>query len=253
MSRNKRQGGGRSRRHTENTSGAGPRAAAGKCPSCKAAAQPDARFCHACGAPLRGGSAPKQRDPVTIALYSIIAAGIAVAAAGVVYIASENNVVAPPPAPASSSPAARPQQSVDLSSMSPREAADRLFNRIMMAEEQGNKQEVEQFAPMALQAYAGAGNLDADAQYHIGLIHAALGDLDGVRKQVAILKQYTPSHLLGLILEHDAAEKSGNTIAAAKATAAFAEAYAAEIMAGRPEYEAHGNTIANFREKTAGG
>jgi hypothetical protein len=178
--------------------------------------------------------------------------GIAVAGtlAGVVYIASENNVATPPTPVRDSSPA-RSGQPVDLSSMTPREAADRLFNRIMMAEEQGNTQEVLQFAPMALQAYDSVDNLDADAHYHIGLIHAATGDFDMVRKQVGILKQFSPGHLLGLILEHDAAEQSGDGDASAKASAAFAAAYVSEIKTGRPEYEAHRSSIEKFGAETA--
>lgn len=179
--------------------------------------------------------------------------GIAVAGtlAGIIYIASENNVAAPPTPATNNSPASSGQP-VDLSSMTSREAADRLFNRVMMAEEQGNTEEVLQFAPKAIQAYDLVGNLDADAHYHIGLVHAAVGDFDMVRKQVGILKQFSPGHLLGLILEHGAAEQSGDGDAAAKASAAFAAAYASEIKAGRPEYEAHRNSIEKFFAETAG-
>lgn len=137
--------------------------------------------------------------------------------------------------------------------MTPREAADRLFNRIMTAEEQGDKQEVMRFLPMALQAYDGLEIMDADAHYHVGLIHAAAGDFDKVRKHAGILTQFAPGHLLGLILEYDAAEQSGDRNAAAKASAAFETAYASEVKTGKPEYDAHRNTIDQFFADTAGG
>lgn len=188
---------------------------------------------------------------MTVALYSVIGIAIAGTLAGIVYVASENNVAAPPTPAANNAPAGSGQP-VDLSSMTSREAADRLFNRVMMAEEQGNTQEVLQFASKALQAYDLVDILDADAHYHIGLIHATTGDFGKVRKQVEILKQFSPSHLLGLILEHDAAEQSGDGEAAARASAAYAAAYASQIKAERPEYEAHRNSIEKFLAETAG-
>lgn len=250
MSRKKRQDGGGSRSQMKKSSTAGSRPGASACPSCNAVTQSDAQYCHACGKPLRGQPARRPRDPLTVTLYSIIGIAVAGTLAGIVYIAIENNV-ASPPTPAPNSSAERSTQSTDPSSMTPREAADRLFNRIMMAEEQGNMQEVLQFAPMGLQAYERVEIMDADAYYHIGLIHAATGDFDMVRKQVGILKQHSPGHLLGLILEHGAAEQSGDGDAAAKASAAFAAAYASETQAGRPEYEAHRNTIEKFFAETA--
>lgn len=189
---------------------------------------------------------------MTVALYFIIGIAVVGTLAGVVYMSSDNNAATPTTSAIDSS-AAQSGQSVDLSSMSPREAADRLFNRVMTAEEQGDKQEVLQFAPKAIQAYNMVENLDADAYYHIGLIHAAVGDFDKVQKQVEILKQVSPGHLLGLIIEHDAAQQSGDMNAAAKASAAFLEAYASEIKTERPEYEAHRNSIESFFAATAGG
>ena len=250
MSRKKGQGAGGSRSQAKKPSVAGSRSGVSACPSCNAATRPDAQYCHACGKPLHGQPAARPRDPVTVALYSIIGIAIAGTLAGVVYIANENNVAAPP-SPALDSSATRSAPSVDISSMSPREAADRLFNRIMTAEEQGNKPEVLQFAPMAIQAYERVEIMDADAYFHVGLIHAATGDFNMVRKQVEILKKLSPGHLLGLILEHEAAEQSGDRDAAAKASAAFAAAYDLEITAERPEYQAHRNSIEKFRTETA--
>jgi hypothetical protein len=200
---------------------------------------------------LRGQPARRQRDPVTVALYSIIGIAVAGTLAGIVYVASGNNVAAPT-TPATDSSGVLSGQPVDLSAMSSREAADRLFNRVMMADEQGDRQEVQKFAPKTIQAYDFVDNLDADAFYHIGLVHAAVGDFGKMRKQVEILKQVSPGHLLALILEHDAAEQLGDGDAAAKASAAFAAAYASEIKTGRPEYEAHRNSIEKFFAQTGG-
>jgi len=212
--------------------------------------QPDARFCHHCGARLDEHPAPRQWMTPTVVLYAVIGLSIVVAVAGVIFMTGGNSAVAPPPTVSPNTSAGSGQP--DISSMSPREAADRLFNRVIMASEQGNTDEALQFAPMAIQAYERVSRLDADAHYHMGLIYEVAGEFDNVRNQVAIIRQYTPDHLLGLILEHGVAEKSGDPFAAARAAAAFAAAYDAEIRADRPEYEAHRKTIEAFRTDKAG-
>jgi predicted Zn-dependent protease len=141
----------------------------------------------------------------------------------------------------------------DLSSMTPREAADRLFNRVMTAREQGNSEEALRFAPMALQAYERVGTLDNDARYHLALIHMTQGDTKGARVQIDKLRQSVPRHLLALMLEHELAERSGNKEKAAGVNKAFLAAYDAEIAAGRPEYEDHRGTIDRFRQAAQAG
>lgn len=190
---------------------------------------------------------------MAMTLYAIIGIAIVGTVAGLIYVASMNEVSAPAPISMPSSAPPRTAPPVDLASMSPREAADRLFNRIMMADEQGNMAEVMQFAPMAIEAYALVENLDADAHYHLGLIHAATGDLDNVRKEIGILKQFAPNHLLGLLLEYDVAKQQGDQGAAEMAVSAFKTAYPSEFMAGRPEYQAHAKTIERFLAAKAGG
>jgi hypothetical protein len=246
LKQSKRQARDRNRQARGKSRGAGQPATGTLCPSCKTAVRPDARFCHHCGARLSEHPAPKSWNAPTVVLYSIIALGVVVAAAGAIFMTGETPGTMPAPtAPAALS--AGSGQPADISTMTPREAADRLFNRVVMASEQGNIEEALQFAPMAIQAYEGVPRLDADAHYHMGLIYEVASDFDNVRNQVAIIKQYAPDHLLGLILEHGVAEKSGDPFGAARVAAAFAAAYDAEIRADRPEYEAHRKTIENFR------
>lgn len=132
--------------------------------------------------------------------------------------------------------------------MTPREAADRLFNRVMTASENGNTAEAMQFAPMALQAYEQVGTLDDDARFHVALIHLALGDVKGARVQVDQMKRSAPNHLLAIMLEHDMAERSGDKAAAARAYKSFLAAFDKEIVMGRPEYRDHGGSIDRFRQ-----
>ena len=241
---------------------------ASRCPSCGTAAQSDARFCHGCGASLDPRSAPRGRTIKKIAVFGAAALGIVAVTVAVLLNGDPERSetrIAPalfptsregPNQPTGGGPSqqagGQPGQAVDLSTMTPREAADRLFNRIMMASEQGDIAEVLRFAPMALQAYGQLGTLDADAHYHLGRIHAAVGDLDNTRKQIRMLKQFAPNHLLGIVLEHAVAEQARDGAAAAQAYAAFAAAYTAESITERREYAEHRRTIEKFRQAAGG-
>jgi predicted Zn-dependent protease len=137
--------------------------------------------------------------------------------------------------------------------MSPREAADRLFNRIMSASESGDTEEALRFAPMALQAYDSLGTLDNDARYHVALIHLAAGDIKNARAQLDQLRRSVPQHLLGIMLAHQIAERSGNKDGAARAYQDFLAAYDAELATGRAEYLEHRGGIERFRAAAQAG
>jgi hypothetical protein len=132
--------------------------------------------------------------------------------------------------------------------MTPREAADRLFNRIMTASERGDSEEAARFAPMALSAYDRLGTLDNDARYHVALIHLATGDIQGARTQIDGIRQSVPNHLLAIMVDRDIAERSGDQGGAARAYESFLDAYDAEIGATRPEYQDHWSGIQRFRK-----
>ncbi len=141
-------------------------------------------------------------------------------------------------------------QPVDLSNMSSREAADRLFNRVMLANESGDTAQAMQFAPMALQAYRLVDRPDADAYYHMGLISLVLGNLDDVRKQIENIKRDSPEHLLGYALALSVAKRGGDDKSALDILTRFAAAYNAETGSGKPEYEAHSVTIEKLYAST---
>jgi len=132
--------------------------------------------------------------------------------------------------------------------MTPRQAADRLFNRIMTASENGDTAEALRFAPMAIQAYTNLGTLDNDARYHMALIQLTVGDTAKARVQIDSLRKSVPGHLLATILEYDIAERGGNKGAAARASKKFLAVYDAEIVTGRTEYQDHHGTIDRFRQ-----
>lgn len=130
--------------------------------------------------------------------------------------------------------------------MSPREAADRLFNRVMMADEQDNTAEIEQFAPMAVAAYEQLDSLDPDALFHVGLIHAAAGNLEKTSEFAERMKAIVPIHLLTFLLEHRVAEANNDAALLADVEQRFRDNYDKEMEIGRPEYEHHRASIERF-------
>ncbi len=170
---------------------------------------------------------------------------MALVVAGVSFVDRDNRAMAPTASP---QPSTAPTASVDLSSMTPRQAADRLFNRIMTASERGDSEEAVRFAPMALDAYYRLGALDNDARYHMALIHLTAGDIPGARTQIDSIRQSAPNHLLAIMVERDIAERSGEQDGVARAYKSFLAAYDAEIQAERPEYQDHWSGIERFRK-----
>jgi len=225
------------------------------CPSCGTDVKPGSRACHECGASLTAAAAPKQWNAQTIAPWVAIGiASIALAVALAALFDRSSGAAAPTSFSQSlSSAVPAPGQPVDLASMSPRQAADRLFNRVMAANEKGDVVEALRFAPMALQAYDGLGTLDNDARYHVALLHLTAEDIKSARVQIDKLRLSVPNHLLGFMLEHQIAERSGKKDSAARAYKSFLAAYDAEMAAGRAEYQDHRGSIERFRAAAQAG
>jgi len=144
----------------------------------------------------------------------------------------------------------------DISNMSPREQADRLFEVVMIALESGDTAQVGFHAPMALGAYRDLDSLDADAQYHVGLLRGAIGDIDGMLAMADSLQAVVPKHLLATTLRMSAAEARGDSSAVLDAYRRFLTDYNDEVTIDRREYRLHQRSIDAFlvraRRATAG-
>lgn len=217
------------------------------CPACGERVQSGARFCQNCGRALTaGGWLDAQR-------LSVLGAGaVALVVLGLLFASiietgptvDERPAATVPSRKAATTPSGQPP---DLSTMSPREAADRLFNRVMTADEQGDEDQVTQFAPMAVAAYDRLEDLDLDALYHLGLIHAAVGDADGAWDAVERLRAAVPGHLLASLLEHRLALDVDDQAKAKHAIERFEANYQEEIKIDRREYSDHRRSIDQFR------
>lgn len=226
-----------------------------KCPSCQTLTRRNAKFCHECGNPLNGSPAAKRSVWKTILPVAGVfaASGAALAIVLGTFTPKQNSEAVLPvlPQPGAASSAQQNPQAVDLSSMTPRQAADRLFNRVMAAYENQDMAQAVQFAPMALEAYKLVETLDADAEYHVGLINYVLGNMEDVRRQIEILRKDSPDHLLASVLEIKVAKQAGDEKTVAETLAKAAAVYEKEMKRGLPEYVAHRVTIETLRKPIA--
>jgi hypothetical protein len=136
----------------------------------------------------------------------------------------------------------------DLSTMSPRERFNRLYNRIMRGAESGDEASVSRFTPMALMAYAQLDTIDADARFHAALLRVHTGDAAAARALGDTVLKQTPGHLFGYVILGTVARWQKDDPALRKAYAGFLQHYDAEMKAGREEYNEHTTSLNDFRQ-----
>ena len=240
------------------------------CAACGAPLTPGARFCHRCGqavseavyaagAPATsGGAAPassvessNQILPwavAAIALLALIAlvagqrfgrkpaAPVAAAPAAEQQapgpFAGDPNAAAPDPTAAE-----RPVRAPDISAMSPDERALRLFNRVVSLAEQGKRDSVQFFAPMALMSFQSLPSPTALQRFELGRI-AELADVkEIVAAQADTLLAASSTHLLGLTLASTASGMKKEFNKQAAYDLRLINAAAAERKKNLPEYQ----------------
>ncbi len=218
------------------------------CVSCGATLSGTARFCHACGAKQ---DAPQRSFPPL--LLGLVALALVMLVAVVAYSVGRSSQ---PAAATSAAPSGATGAAPDISNLSPREQADRLFNIVMSAHEQGDVARMNQFAPMAIQAYGLLNPLDPDGHYHVGLMSAVSGNQDEARARADSIEAAVPNHLLALMLRNSVAQMQGDEATSLAVHRKFLEVYDAEMAAQRQEYLDHQSGIAGFKaqaERRVGG
>ena len=213
------------------------------CRTCASSLTPGARFCHHCGAPVGATIAAAIPDRGTTAIPWIVAsialvALVALVAAQRFRASPASNAVAQ--TPLGDMPATPPMgRAPDISQLTPRERADRLFDRIMALHERGRTDSVQFFAQMAIPAYQMVQPLDLDARYDMGRIAEVAGIADFARAQADTILRAEPNHLLGLVLAIRAARLAGNEAAATTFERRLIAAEPAERRRDRAEYTRH--------------
>jgi len=219
---------------------------AGACGGCGASITPGARFCHRCGAEYLPGVAPYlERRAWSIALVLSLATVGAVAYAMI----GDRVGAAPPPemGNAGNANGAAPIRAPDISQMSPQERFDRLYQRTMAAAEQQKSDSLAFFAPMALSAYQDLTDPSLDTRFHAAMIHYAVGEMAQVKAEAQAILAKRPTHLLGLMMEAEAARLENDSATLSRARRTFLDRYDTELASGLQEYLDHRVEIESFR------
>jgi len=235
------------------------------CAGCHAALTPGAKFCHRCGTPAGAapvGAAGGAATPVAlhaggfpaalpwavagIALLALIALVAAQrfsrppAAQGDVAVATAPNGSAGDNAV---QPGDAPVRAPDISALSPRERADRLYDRIMRLDSEGKKDSVEFFSQMGISAYQMLPQQDLDSRYDMGRIAEVAGATPLAQAQADSILAADPNHLLGLTLSISLARDAGNATMMKALQKRLITAQSSELAKNLPEYQRHQNEI----------
>lgn len=224
-----------------------------QCASCSNALPPGGRFCNQCGTPAMTAAPASTAGPSR--LPWVVAGVLGVALAGALLLPrleggdapAPNAAVAPPTGVRAAAPGGA--AGVDLSSMTPREAADRLFNRVMTAISGGDTAQARTFMPMALGAYDRVPAWDTDVRYHVAALHIVRGDPQAALAQTDTILQAVPDHLLALATAADARMQLGDAAEARSLYRRFLDRYDAEIGRPLPEYQHHGQGLPVMRDQ----
>lgn len=219
------------------------------CNECGTKFVADALFCHECGLPVGGAS--DAVSPVQ-GMSNALKWGFPVFAilALIVLSAVKSGSRAGDAGGAGATPlGARPMQAPDLSTMSPEEQADRLFNRVMRLSSEGKADSAAFFGSMAFGALEALAPLDAHRRYDMGLVALVMGDAPRAKAQADTILAQNRNHLLGLSLAARAADARGDAAAASAFRRRLLAAETAERARALPEYTDHAADIKTAVER----
>ena len=135
----------------------------------------------------------------------------------------------------------------DISTMSPEERFERLFERVARASESGDTVTVQQFAPMALGAYAQLGGSNSDLRFHAALVQLAIGDFAAAKALADTILSQAPGHLFAYVIRGEAADRQNQPGLLQASYRDFLAHYETELRSGRQEYAEHKPILDDFR------
>lgn len=238
----------------------------GYCPACGAEVEPGAYFCISCGEPVRERpkKSLKEYTPWILSGLALVAFAVGIT----LLIQEQTSIRGPGEPPTGGVSAAGGQQmgggspggagaaggapmagaggempsAAELRDMSPRQAADRLFNRAMRLEASGDPEgRAPFFARMGVRAYSRVpgSQADPDLRFHVGLLQLVQGNAAAAAEEADTILSNHPAHLLGLLLAARAAEAAGDSAAGTRWRDSLRAAAGSTDLSSRPEYRAH--------------
>lgn len=221
-------------------SSCGTAAGGALCSKCGHKPEPGATFCNKCGTkmaaraggPGGGGAGAGDGSKLAWWISGALLVGIILVSAWPVIQGGDSAALPQPQRTQDAS-------SVDLNSMSPRQAADALFDRVMRAASAGDQGEFEQFLPMAIAAHQLAEPLDADGKYHLSTLFYQSSSF---AESLAVAEEVLagdPNHLLLLSSAARAAVAMDDSATARTHFTHMLEVWNGELARDLPEYQAH--------------
>lgn len=141
----------------------------------------------------------------------------------------------------------------DISTMSPAERFNRLYDRVMRAASSGDTAQARQFTPMAILAYGMLDTLTADLRYHAAVLYAESGKYPEALALADTILAQNPGHLFAYLVRGEVADRQRDAAAAAAARKDFTTRYPSEVTrSDRPEYAEHKPVIDEYRNSGNG-
>jgi len=222
------------------------------CPSCSAPSEAGDAYCTQCGTALHTSRSPLggpgSRVPWAVAgMLALALVLVLVLRSG----GGREITLSPPPASSGSGPGGNvttlgPTSAVDLDSMTPRQAATALFNRVMRNLEAGNQAEASQFLPMAIASYDLIPALSLDDRFHLSLLYAAAQDGAAALAAAESGLAARPSHILLLGAAARGALMIEDVATARAHYQTLVDVYDEEIQADLDEYGTQAGGHANL-------
>lgn len=228
------------------------------CNQCGAELAAAAKFCNQCGEKVSGGGGARVPAVHREAAASVVSGQnlpwwIAGAAMFALIVFLGVRMVTPAGTSAPAQPVAPfaggggTGTPPDLSQMTPREAADRLFDRVMTYVSANDSAQAQAFMPMALSAYERAQPLDHDGLFHLSLLNRVAGNLEEAAANAEQVLVTDPNHVLALMAAAEAAVEMGRTDEAAGYYRHILDVVDDEIARALPEYQAHQTLLESAR------
>ena len=158
--------------------------------------------------------------------------------------------------PTAGTTGAVPRATTDISNMTPIQAADALYDRVMRAASAEDSAQVQMFLPMAIDAHELARPLTADAAFHLSSLQRMAARNEAALQTAREALEADPDHLLLLYSGGEAAQALGQEDVAAEYAGRMLEAWDREIGSAKAEYEMHSGMMADvraFAEANGGG
>src|SRR4026209_2063699 len=165
------------------------------CSDCGTKLRPDSRFCHNCGSPTHGNPSHAASARAPNALKWGVPAIAIIALIGLSVIRYGSRTPAADSGDRVPLGAGTVVQAPDISSMSPEERADRLFNRVMRLASEGKSDSAAFFGPMAMSALEALTPLDAHRRYDLGLVALVSGEVSAAAAQADSILAQRKTHL----------------------------------------------------------